>query len=68
MLCDCSELCKLVRLTDSVYHQCESGDYGVSVQVGFLMEIRICQDFQRGILYPFVSTDKNLYNLGNHLK
>ncbi|XP_071799216.1 kinetochore-associated protein 1-like [Asterias amurensis] len=32
MLCDCSELCKLVRLTDSVYHQCESGDYGISVQ------------------------------------
>ncbi|XP_022097333.1 kinetochore-associated protein 1-like [Acanthaster planci] len=32
LLCDCLELCKLLRLTDAVYHQCESGDYGISVQ------------------------------------
>lgn len=32
LLCDCTELCKYCRLTDSVYSQCESGDYGFSVQ------------------------------------
>lgn len=32
LLCDCAELCKYCRLTDSVYSQCESGDYGFSVQ------------------------------------
>ena len=32
LLCDCAELCKCCRLTDCVYSQCESGDYGFSVQ------------------------------------
>ena len=32
LLCDCTELCKCCRLTDCVYSQCESGDYGFSVQ------------------------------------
>ncbi|XP_068682913.1 kinetochore-associated protein 1-like isoform X1 [Montipora foliosa] len=32
LLCDCAELCKCCRLTESVYSQCESGDYGFSVQ------------------------------------
>ena len=32
LLCDSVELCKCSRLTDSVYSQCESGDYGFSVQ------------------------------------
>ncbi|XP_078352521.1 kinetochore-associated protein 1-like isoform X2 [Oculina patagonica] len=32
LLCDCSELCRCCRLTDCVYSQCESGDYGFSVQ------------------------------------
>nr|XP_006814292.1 PREDICTED: kinetochore-associated protein 1-like [Saccoglossus kowalevskii] len=32
MLCDCMELCKCTRLTDQIFQQCESGDYGVTVQ------------------------------------
>ncbi|XP_074632538.1 kinetochore-associated protein 1-like [Acropora palmata] len=33
LLCDCAELCKCCRLTETVYSQCESGDYGFSVQL-----------------------------------
>lgn len=32
LLCDCLELCKLMSLANEVYAQCETGDYGFSVQ------------------------------------
>ena len=32
LLCDCLELAKCTSLANCVYSQCESGDYGFSVQ------------------------------------